>query len=99
MKVHVGLSRKKIFLQRDEPETDILITKGLLESRVSSVSTSLHILLDSHLDIFHVLLNDSALESLPGLASLHKLDVRSVELARILALKSMVTYYTGMSVI
>ncbi|KAI1401403.1 hypothetical protein F4819DRAFT_331860 [Hypoxylon fuscum] len=93
LKVHVSVGREqRRVLESNQVDVDRLSTECLFQVGISDGGLSLEILLNTLLDILHVLRLGSLDDLRPGALSVHISDLGAINLACSLALSSHVSY-------
>ncbi|KAI0206141.1 hypothetical protein F4808DRAFT_192858 [Astrocystis sublimbata] len=86
LEVHVGQGRHHgLALQSNQPNSNLLVSKGSLQFDIGGVGACLDVLLDSLLDIINVALFRGLYDLLPGNLGFDLLDVGAINLSRIRA--------------
>jgi hypothetical protein len=93
LKIHIGIGHGKLLLHSNEVHFNLVRAKSLLQLRVSDVRESLEVLQSSLLDVIEVALLGGSDQLGPSSLSRDIVDVRTINLARILALDSNMTWY------
>ena len=93
LEIHIGIGHGKLLLHSNEEHFNVMRAKSLLQFRVGDIGESLEVLQGSLLDVIEVTLLGCSDQLGPSNLSRDIGDVRTVNLARILALDSKVTWY------
>lgn len=92
MKVHVGVSHSKLFLDGEQIDVQTLASECLLEGKISSIRIGFDVLLGRLLDIIEIMVSNGSAKLLPSNLSRDVCNMGSVDLSRILACESLVTF-------
>lgn len=85
LNVHVGESWLELLLISDEVEIDVLRTESRLQVSVSNVWSSFDVLSNGLLHVIHIIVLRGKLELSPSIFGSDIGDIRSINLARVLA--------------
>ncbi|KAH8699617.1 hypothetical protein BGZ61DRAFT_451010 [Ilyonectria robusta] len=96
LEIHVGKNADQRPLSCNQPKTDILFDKSLLELSISDIALkSFDVLLYGFLGIVNFALRDCLLELLPGFIGIDGGNMIAVDLASVLAILSHMTFLSA----